>query len=105
MYSTKTGNDWCFDMKVHVGDYAVSGLVHSLKTTIAKSGTNSCSAQIRRCGSTRAMSARGRRHRQVLGLHAEGIAPHPIDEDYNPIVTIARVEHPFRVTKRKFRYL
>ncbi len=36
MSSTKKGNDWYCGMKAHVGVDADSGIVHSLKTTTAK---------------------------------------------------------------------
>lgn len=38
MSSAKKGNQWYFGMKGHIGVDARSGLVHSLETTIAKTG-------------------------------------------------------------------
>ena len=35
MHQTKTGNEWYFGMKAHIGVDAESGLVHSLTTTTA----------------------------------------------------------------------
>jgi IS5 family transposase len=120
MSSTKTGNDWYFGMKAHVGVNAESGTVHSIEATTAKVHDSRVWDELLHGDETSVWPDKGyvRTEREaaftgsgkvwaVMRKAPKGSDLHPIDARINSIIAMvrARVEHPFRVVKRQFDYM
>ena len=116
MSSTKKGNDWYFGMKAHIGVDADSGVTRSLETSTARLLDSQFWDALLHGEETSVWAAKGyvsaEREGALTGpSKASGVmrrAPsggklHPLDGRTNRVIAMvrAKVEHPFRVTKRK----
>jgi IS5 family transposase len=125
MHSSKKGNQWYFDMKAHIGADAESGLVHTVRGT---SGHASDIAEGNTLLHGDESVAFGDAGYQGIEKRADAtpditwhISMRPgkrkeLDKDNEADVMIdkaenlkagirAKVEHPFRVIKRQFRFV
>lgn len=134
MSSTKKGNDWYFGSKAdqklirginfpthaHVGVDADSGVVHSLDTSTAKLHDSQVWDGLLHGDETSVWADKGYVSAEreaafqgpgkawgVMRKAPKGSPLHPIDEQINRIIAMvrAKVEHPFRVTKRQFGHV
>ncbi|MCW3784734.1 IS5 family transposase [Defluviimonas salinarum] len=120
MSSTKKGNAWYFGMKAHIGVDAESGAVHSLETSTAKLHDSQVWNELLHGEEDSVWADKGyvsaEREAEfkgpgkvwgVMRKAPKGGQLHPIDAQINQIIAKvrARVEHPFRVIKRQFRYV
>jgi len=118
--STKTGNDWYLGIKAHIGVDAESGAVHSLETSTAKvhdskvwdallqsDGTSVWVDSGHVSAGRAAGFSKGGKVWGVMRKAPKGSDLHPIDARINRIIAMlrAKVEHPFRVIKRRFGYV
>lgn len=120
MSSTKKGNQWHFGMKAHIGVDAESGLVHSLRTTTAKTHDKVEMENLLH-GKERAIfgdkgyvSDKDKRQSREDGVYwgvLDKAKPKKklssTQKKRNRLhgSIRAKVEHPFRVIKRQFGYM
>ena len=117
MSSTKKGHDWYFGMKAHIGVDADSGVTHSLETSTAKLHDSQVWDALLHGEETSVWAEKGyvsaarkaafKAAGKVWGVMRKapkGGELHPLDEQISRIIAMvrARVEHPFRITKRQF---
>jgi IS5 family transposase len=117
MSSTRKGNDWYSGMKAHLGVDAGSGLTHRLETSTAKLRDSQVWDDLLHGEEASVWADKGyvsaEREAEFTGpgkvwgvmrKAPKGGKLHPLDERMNRIVAKvrAKVEHPFRVIKRRF---
>lgn len=120
MHQTKKGEQWYFGMKAHIGVDAESGLVHTVTTTSANDADLNHVADLLHgkeeyvYADSCYRSAPGRVNHDDLQWHTAarptGIARMPQcrakakvqKQEHGNASVRAKVEHPFRLTKRQF---
>ncbi len=120
MSSTKKGNQWHFGMKAHIGVDAESGLVHSMRTTTAKTHDKVEMENLMH-GEERAVfgdkgyvSDKDKRQSRKDGVYwgvldkakpKKKLSSTQKKRNRKHASLRAKIEHPFRVIKRQFRYM
>jgi len=116
----KKGNDWYFGMKAHIGVNVDSGVPHSLDTSTARLHDSQVWDELLHGDETSVWADKGyvlaEREAAFKGpgkvwvvMHKapKGADLHPLDSCINRIIAMvrAKVEHPFRVMKRRFGHV
>ena len=124
MHQTKKGNQWYFGMKVHLGVYSDSGLIHSVETTAANVHDLTPAAELLHGEETVVyadagyqgiekrdeMRGRGIGFRVAMLPGKRRVLPDTPEGRLDDLVETAKAhirakgEHPFRVIKQQFGF-